>query len=346
MATIKEVAERSSVSVATVSYILNNRTIPIRDETRERVLKAMRELNYRPQQARLPRSEKRTGTIGVIYPNFGGHLVDQVYYTHLLDGILFVASECAWNTLLLSRKSWDDAHKNLRSLCDGNCDGLVLFGPPPTGALVGALRERGIPFVLLNTGMQQPGISCVDIDNEAAAFAVAGHLIEQGHRRIAMLPGGQDHDSAQMRVRGFERAMKEAGLVHRSDWILPGTYEEDSGYRRTLALLRAATTSERPTALFCGNDPIARGAYKALAEQKLSVPADMSVIGIDDQAFAATMEPPLTSLRQPLSLIGERAVRILLSQIEEGAQDDRTVRKEYVPVELIRRGSVAPPAGP
>jgi LacI family transcriptional regulator len=344
MATIKDVAQRSGVSTATVSYILNSRNVAITAETRERVLQAMRELNYRPQGARLPRSGKQTSTIGVIFPGFGGHLVEQPYYNHLLDGILFVATEREWNALLFRRKNWDDAHKNLRHYCDGSCDGLILIGPSPTGNLVEALKERGIPFVLINTGTQEPDISCVDIDNEAAAAEVTRYLIAQGHCRIAMLPGEGFHDSSKLRLLGFQRALAEAGLVCREDWVLPGGYSEGSGYERTLALLEAETlAAERPTVLFCSNDLIALGAYRALAERQLSVPGDMSVIGMDDQAFAATLEPPLTTLRQPLQQIGERAVQILLSQIDEGPLKNRTIRKEFIPVEMIRRGSVAPP---
>jgi len=343
MATIKDVAERSGVSKATVSYILNNQDIPIKAETRDRVLEVMRELNYRPQSARSPRARKQTDTFGVVFPPLGGPIIDQPYYFPLLSGILLSASECKRNALVFNIEDWGDAHKNIRRYCDGSCDGLILIGPSPTGNLVTALKERGIPFVLVNAGSQQPDISCVDIDNEAVAAMAVHHLVEAGHRRIAMLLGS-DHDSTQLRERGFRRELGEAGLACQESWIIPGEYSAESGYRRTLALLQAEPAAERPTAILCGNDLIAQGAYRALSEVGLLVPGDISVIGIDDQAFAAQMVPPLTTLRQPLHEIGERAVRLLLSKIEESAQKERTVSKDFLPVELIRRGSVARPA--
>ncbi|BDI32522.1 HTH-type transcriptional repressor PurR [Capsulimonas corticalis] len=344
MATIKDVAERSGVSKATVSYILNNRPIPIGVETRERVLAAMRDLNYRPVSARQSSSAKRTNTVGVIFPSFGGRLVDLPYYNYLIDGILFVAIQSKWNTLLFNCETWEDAHQSLRSYCDGSCAGLILIGPSPMGDLVVALKERGIPFILINTGTQQSDISSVDIDNEAAAVQAVRYLIDEGHRRIAMLPGAAGHDSTQLRVRGFRRALTEAGLKYREEWVMPGEYSEESGYQRTHLLLQAEShPSKRPTALFCGNDLVAQGAYQALAERNISVPDDMSVIGMDDQLFARTMNPPLTSIRQPLQEIGERALTILMAQIDQGAVKDRTVRKVLLPVELVRRRSVAPP---
>jgi DNA-binding LacI/PurR family transcriptional regulator len=333
---IREVAARSGVSTATVSYVLNNREGAVGAETRERVLRAMRELGYRPSAVFRGEQARRTNTIGVIFAHVKRtSLVGHPYFAYVLDGILSATTERGLHTTLFTVAEWQDVQKSLRTYCDGRCDGLILIAPHSQSEIVTVLKERGTPFALVNAGAGDPGVACADVDNVAAAEEATRYLLARGHRRIAHLAGNDDNDNGRERITGYQRAMEGAGIAVPPEWLPAGYFGLQSGYERTWELLRLPDDA-RPTAVFCGNDQIAEGVYRACAEAGARIPHDLSVIGFDDEPAAATLAPPLTTLRQPLQTLGERAALNLFAVIagEPGA-------KEILPAKLVERGSVA-----
>jgi LacI family transcriptional regulator len=341
LANARDVAKASGVSVATVSYILNNKPINIRPETRARVLQAMRDLDYRATAA--PKRHKHTRLdIGVVFANAHIRLLEQPYFNQMLDGIVYTGTIHHHNITLFCDPSWGDVRKSLRLYCDGRCDGLLLLGPDLTDGLVDAILERGLPFVMVNSGALGERMPSVDIDHDHAGYLVGKYLCGRGHRRIAILPGESHKASSIRRVEGCLRALKDEGNVCPDGWMPPGCYNWESGYARTKELFARGVAADSPTALFCCNDAIAQGAYIAFRELNIHVPADVSVIGFDDVVFAEHMDPPLTTVRQPLQQIGERATDILIDQIRQEA-NRRTVQKEVFPVEIMERASVSTP---
>jgi LacI family transcriptional regulator len=339
MPTIRDVAKKSGVSTATVSYVLNNRAGTVSDETRSRVLAAIRELNYRPSALFHGRDAARgTETIGVIMPiQARGVLVEHPYFAHLLDGLLGATTERHWNTTLFTVADWKDAGRSLRVYCDGRVEGLVVIAG--NDLIKPALLERGIPVVYVNAESEDPAVSSVDVDNVGAIRELVRHLVALGHRRIAHLGGELAADNARLRRRGYEEAMAEAGLPIPPGFLTDSPFTPKEAHAAALPLL-ALPPDRRPTALVCANDNMTRGAYAAVREAGLSVPGDVSVTGFDGMPFGETADPPLTTVRQPLQEIGVQAAQVLFRLISgEAARPEKVL----LPTEIIERGSVAAP---
>jgi len=326
-------------------------------ETRERVLEAIRVLGYRPGVAPAVAAARRPRTIGVFlyfWVSEETPFRSNPYAVEMLDGILSHTLPRHWNVTLINVDTWEDARFQLRESADGRCDGFVLVAPTDYQNITEALQERGYPFVLVNAGSGDPQLNSVDIDNAAAAREVTAGLIGLGHRRIAFLPGDEELENTVERLRGFREAFADAGLTDPDRWILrPGSYADAQSIERVHQFLdeRAGRhEEERPHALICGNDLLARLAYGVLRERGIRIPEEMSVIGFDDLPFAAEMTPPLTTLRQPLRQLAARATERLLDRLAEideagkvgGAVGASPVPvTEFLPYELVLRGSVA-----
>lgn len=339
MPTIKDIARMCGVSTATVSYVINNGPRPVHPQTRERVLSAIQQLNYFPSAVARGLQGKRMNAFGVVFPGEVAAPLSNPYFAPVLDGILDIAMRRKQNLTLFSGHTWTDAVHSLPVYCDGRCDGLLLIAPPAQSDIIAALLEQQVPFVLINESPEHVAISRIDVDNVAAASMIVHHLLQQGHRRIGMLCAEAGAHSVAQRLQGYRQAIETWGLFYDPALVVYGQYQEASGYENAQTLLRLPA-AQRPTALFCCNDAIAFGAMCTLKETGLRVPEDISVAGFDDIPAAATADPPLTTVRQPLRRLGERAAEILLAHIHDGVPAGQ---KELLPTELVIRSSVAPP---
>jgi DNA-binding LacI/PurR family transcriptional regulator len=335
--TIDDIALASGVSPSTVSNVLHNRTSMMNPQTRERVLSAMREMNYRPSPVVSGMHAKATASLGVIFvkdeltePN------DYNYINEIVCGIYPAAMEQEFNVTIFGKFNWPDSRESLRRYCDGRCDGMILIAPPLGNKLIDAMYERGLPFVVAPDIETAIPHSYVDVDNELAGRMATEHLIGLGHSRIAVLTGSPIQKTAQLRTKGFLSAMESAGLADEA-MVVPSEYTSFAGYTGTLSLIRE---SNRPTALFCSSDLIAEGALTALREKGISVPREMSVIGVDDLPAARDCDPPLTTIRQPLRAMGAEATKLLCHQIKQRSHETEQI---VLPTELIVRGSTCAP---
>jgi DNA-binding LacI/PurR family transcriptional regulator len=344
--TIREVAAASGVSLQTVSAILNDKPGQASAETRERVLRAVRELGYRPASRWRGAAAARTDTLGV----YSGVHSGNVYYQRVLYGVQVAAEDARKHLTLFCQHAWyNNVGANIRRFCDGRCDGLLVIGPDRDDPHIVAMRERGIPLVVVGSSGAMAGgagapVDSADVDNVGGSRAATERLIALGHRRIALLPGPEKRASTQQRREGYRTALLAAGIALDPALDVEGEYSAESGRERARAVLSyAAPAGGRPTALVCGNDEIARGAIRGAVEAGLSVPGDVSVFGFDDGPEATDGEPALTTVRQPYFEIGAAALRLLLDRIADPSADARYLA---LPGEIIERRSVGPPAAP
>lgn len=337
MATIKDIAKASQVCPATVSNVLNN-SRPVHPRTRERVLEAARLAQYRPNAIARGLVGKRMNTIGVVYLHHDADANLDPYFVAMLDGILAQARRRHQNVTLCTSGSWNDDTFLLPNLCDGRCDGILLIVPPREDIIAPGLQAAGVPFVIIGSPSDDPTIPTVDIDNVAGAASVVQHLIDQKHRRIALLTLGADLQFSYVseRTEGYRRALESNGIPFDPSLIL-GL----EGVRPALETMMALPKPQRPTALFCVIDLVALEAMQSLQEMGVHIPDDISIAGFDDIAAAAISRPPLTTVRQPFREIGDHAVERLMALIEKKSDD---ARSDLLPTELILRSSVAPPA--
>lgn len=334
---IREIAEASGVSPATVSQVLGSGKRPVRAETRARVEGVAVRLGYRPNAVARGLVKGRMDTLGVVIHHEVESSHTNPALAAILDGILVAATRAGQHTSLVTYSHWGEAEASLPTLTDGRCDGVLLVVPPQTNDLVPALLESGLPFVLIGAHSDHPLVSCVDIDNVAAAETIVSHLLAQGHRRIGLFCRFEEtHQFMSERMDGYRRALEAAGVAFDPSLKITGAAAIDG-----LSLLLRRPFHERLTALFCITDADALSVMQFLNLQGIQIPEDLSLVGFDDIPLAALSFPPLTTMRQPCSAAGERATEMLLEQINGRHEAGR---KLCLPTELsIRRSVAAPP---
>ena len=325
---MSDVARLAGVSHQTVSRVIND-SEHVREETRERVLRAMRQLNYRPNSVARALVTGRSNTLGVVS-------FDTTLYgpASTLYGIEQAAHDAGYFITIASLKAFDrasvlDAVERLRIL---GVDGILVIAPQVTAARALMRTPAGVPLVALEAGPTDV-VPVASIDQFAGAAAATSHLIELGHRRVAHVAGPSDWLEAQLRVAGWRATLQAAGLP--APEPLVGDWSPRSGYE--IGQLLAADVPL--TAIFVANDQMALGVLRALHEAGRRIPADVSVVGFDDVPEAPYFTPPLTTIRQDFDEMGRRGLKLLLETMED---PDGPPRHLEVEPELIVRSSTAP----
>ena len=336
--TITDVARDSGVSIATVSYVINNGPRNVDLSTKTRVEESMKRLKYYPNTMARALSNKRLNSIGVIFPHPYPCVFTDPYFISLMDGIVQEAARRRQHVMLYTGLEWN-GNDSLPAFQDRRVDGLLLIAMLTDSTIVPALVEAGLQFVQINGMVNDASVSNIDIDNLSAVRQVITHLASLGHRRIALLGGQMTSPSTQPRREGYFQAMEECGLPVDPSIVLEGIYDRAWG-REGMARLLAS--GYPPTAVFAGGDGIAEGIYETCREGGVRIPQDLSVIGFDDTPAAAHLDPPLSSVRQPLVQMGASAAATLLDQLDAGAaKEPTTARQIILPAQLIVRGSTA-----
>lgn len=323
-ATIKDVARRARVSIASVSRALNN-AASVAPQIRARVLRAARTLHYTPHAGARSLITRRTHTVGVLLPDMHGE-----YFSELIRGADRAARARGLHLLVSSaHDSPAEAAAALRSM-NGRVDGLLVMSPHLDAALLADALPPGLPAVLMNTRAPARRFPELLVDDFGGARAVTRHLAGRGYRRIAHLRGPAHNFEAGERLRGYL-----AGLTApRQPQVIDGDFTEDSGYRAGRSL---AAAPERPEALFAANDMMAIGCLYALTEAGLRVPEDVAIAGFDDIPLARFVTPPLTTVRVDIAAMGQRALERLVESF--GSARGRAAAAETLPVELVVRRS-------
>ncbi len=338
---LKDIAERVNLSVATVSRALRGRS-EIAPQTRQLVQQIAEELKYRPNQLARSILSGRTGTGGVIFPQ-SAHCSD--FCMQVLVGIHTQLGEmdchaiCLWMEELDVEKDVQLAAQ-IHSLVDKRVDGFIIY--PALDAretYISEIIERHIPMVMVDMELSDIQSDFVGTDDFSGGYQAAAYLINLGHTRIACLAGPKMSSTAVVRKEGFLAAAAEHGL---EAVIAEDSYFGSDINTTVLLTERILKSSQRPTAIFCANDPMASSVYKAARAAKLRIPEDLSVIGFADMEIARLLDPALTTVRQNPYQIGVSAAKILIERIS-GKNDQLKPQRIMFRPELIIRESVGIP---
>ena len=333
--TIDEVALLAGVSPMTVSRVVNGQG-KVRESTREKVMGAVRELDYTPNLAASSLAAARHTRIALIYTN-----PSSAYLRELLVGALSGAARTAAQLVI---DTWDnlnaEGQRSAARALAKSVAGVIL--PTPlceSKAVIQEFVSAGIPVVSIASSRFSNEFSCVRIDDFRASKEMTAYLIAQGHTRIGYIKGHPNQSASAHRYAGFQTALAEAGIVHDESLVQQGYFTYRSGLDASEKLL---THRHRPTAIFASNDDMAAAVVSVAHRKGIEVPRDLSVVGFDDTSAATTVWPELTTIHQPISDMAGSAIEILLRNIRRKDRSTRVVVDHLAAHQLIVRDSVAP----
>jgi len=332
--TIYDVAREAGVSMATVSRVVNNNP-NVKPQTRKKVFEAIERLGYRPNAVARGLASKKTTTVGVVIPDISNSIFSEV-----ARGIEDIANMYHYNIILCNAdKKKEKEIRVVNALLEKQVDGLLFMGGAITDDHVQAFKTSSVPVVLCATADEKRLIPSVDIDHEKAAYDAVNVLIQNGHKNIAMISGTlQDPANGFARYQGYKKALEDAGIPLREEYVRVGNYRYESGLELTNYFLELP---ERPTAIFAATDEMAIGAIHTLQDRGLKVPDDVSVISVDNIRMASMVRPQLTTVAQPMYDIGAVAMRLLTKLMNKETKDTAELTQVVLPHEVIHRNSVA-----
>ncbi|RLB08119.1 MAG: LacI family transcriptional regulator [Deltaproteobacteria bacterium] len=329
--TIKDVARLAHVSHTTVSRVLNERP-GVKEATRERILRLVRELDYQPNLLARSLVVKRSKTLGMIITT-----IRNPFYLELAQGIEDTARSFGYNVILCCTNydiSLEGEH--IRELKRKGVDGIILTSAHIKDRHVATLVQEGFPLILVNRKVLDPDLSgkvdYIGVDNIKGGEMALEHLLRMGHRRIGIVRGSLESSVTMERMEGARRALQRYGLCVDDDLVFGGDYLKGTGYE---AAKRFLSLPHPPTAIFSLNDYMALGVYDALLEEGVRVPEDMALLGFNDIEFASLHMVGLSTVSQKKYTLGSMAVRRLMERIE----GDQAGREYILEPELIIRRS-------
>jgi LacI family transcriptional regulator len=331
------VARAAGVSQSTVSRALRGDP-RVREETRLRVDEAARRLGYVTNSLAASLSSRSTRTVAVIVSD-----LTNPFFPSLLTPIYDELQIMGYRVVLFTeRTDIPTGQETLRRLLDRSIDGVLVTTATLGSRFAVELQARGLPMVLLNRYIDGLDVDRVVSDNHGGALIGGRHLLELGHRRIAVVRGPSNTSTSRDRVAGLEEALAEGGVPLDRALVREGTFSHQSGYQHTRDLLRLP---DPPTAIVCGNDVVAFGALDAALSLGVRVPQDVSILGYDDIPMAAWEVFQLSTLRQPIGDMARAAVHMLAERIEN-AREVGPGREQVFATSLVRRATIdRPPSG-
>ena len=317
MTTIKDVARRAGVSISSVSRVLND--FPdVGDEVRDRVLEAIRELNYRPSRVAQRLRATTSRLVGVIFSD-----ITNPFYIHVLHGVELLFSQQGLSVLIGNANADQDLEASfIRLMQTEGVAGLIIAPTKEDAPALASTVQDGLPVVVIDRRMNNMDIDTVLVNNFKGARQAVDHLIRLGHQRIGIVSGPLHLTSGRERYSGYLQAMSDAHLPIDPSLARFGDYRQSSGYDLAHDLLNLPIS---PTALFVANNQMTLGALNAIHEAGRLIPDDVAVVGFDDLSWAISLNPPLTTVAQPTFDIGVHAAQLLLDRIAEPNRPTRTI---------------------
>ena len=320
--TIKDIAKLAGVSTATVSKVLNNKDQNISQATREHVLAIAKEHKYMPNRIARSLVTRHTKTIGLIIPD-----ITNPFFPGIARGVEDKASIEGYNIIYCNTDDkLDKEDKCISMLIEKMVDGLIIVASDKRRNEFKNLSNVYIPVILVDRDIEIEGINGkVLVDNFYGAYQGVSHLLSKGKKKIAFITGPMTTNTAIDRLKGYKKALEDHDITYNEDYVLEGVFKKEWGYEATDKLIKEGIKFD---ALFCGNDLIAISAIKALKDNEILVPNDVSVVGYDDIYMSTLVDPELTTISQPNYDMGFRAAEMLVDMIEERKiEENRIVLK-------------------
>ena len=332
--TMQQIAERAGVAIGTVSHVINETAI-VRPKLRERVIEAIRSMGYQPSALAQGLRKNRTNMLGMVIPD-----ITNPFFPGVVRGVEDVAYKRSFRVILCNADNDPSKEASyVRDLRSYHIAGLLII--PAAGAdITGHLKDyasASVPVVCIDRVPDGWKGDAVLVANLDGAYLATRHLIQMGHKRLAVITGPLNLTNAAERLKGFKRALTEAHIEILPEFVQEARFDTVSGYQAALRLLRMLP---RPTAIFACNDLLAFGVLQAARELNLRCPEDVSIVGFDSLEFTKFTDPSLTSVYQPEYQLGATATHLLFQRID-GLRS--APRKVLLPTELNKRNSVAAP---
>lgn len=323
MITIRKIADLAGVSSATVSKVINGKDQHISGETRERILKIVEKEGYITNGIAKSLRVKNTRTLGLILPD-----VTNLFFSEVAKGIEDAASRRGYSVILCNSDNNNEKEKMyLKILQEKKVDGIILTSSHSN--LGRELDQVPVPVVLVDRDVKtDKHVGRVTVDNELGGYLAAKLMLDKGCTEIGHITARLEFKPSAERFKGFQKGLEESGITMHRDSLYAGLFTMETGYEGARILL----SNRKLDGIFCGNDLIAIGAIKALKEMGKSIPEDVRIIGFDDIALAQYIDPPLTTIRQPIYNLGESSIRVLISMIENGICENTVVLQPEVMV--------------
>jgi LacI family transcriptional regulator len=328
--TIKQIANKANVSIATVSRVLNNDS-HVTEETRKKVLRVSNELNYKPNLIARNFAKKTSNSIGLILPD-----ISDEFFTDIIRGVDEVTYRNGFYTMVASSHKHRTIMDSITAFAQtGLVGGIILLMSSMTDELKTILRQTKIPVVLIGGGKDVQGFDIVSIDNYQGAYNATEYLIKKKkYKKIAHITGPEENYDAYLRKKGFLDACKANGISVSKSHIVSGNFTIDSGYHGFIQLLGLP---EKPQAIFTANDMMALGCYDAANYFNLKIPDDIGIIGFDDIFISKYVNPGLTTVRVQIDEVGKAAAKLLIERLNHTNGHEHSLIK--IPTELIIRKS-------
>jgi len=332
MVTLNYISEKMGLSVTTVSRALNNKSKKYRisKETEARVQKVANELGYKPNTLARGLRLKKTYSIGLVIPD-----ISNPFFAFVAKTIQTYGYNNGYSTIVCNTDEQIQSEiEQIELLRSKAVDGFIIMPVGTESKHIEELLNDNYPLVLLDRCFQSIQASSVLVDNYFGAYSAVEHVIKKGHTKIAIIQGLPKTYTNTERVKGYTKALEDNNIVVCKEFIVGKDYGIDNGYIETKMLLNMVN---RPTAIFSTGDMITVGVLKALGEEKLKIPSDISLVAFDDTYLAPYLCSPLTSIRQPKDLMGQMAIKMIIEAINKKKNIDSQI---VLKPKLIIRKSV------
>ncbi|MCY8238823.1 LacI family transcriptional regulator [Bacillus inaquosorum] len=324
--TIYDVAEKAGVSISTVSKVINHQPVGIK--SKQKVLDAMQELNYKPSVLASALTGKRTSTIGFLLPDIANPLIAE-----MARRVEDRAHEYGFNVVICSTDFKSEKEERYVSLLrQKRVDGFILAGGFRNKQVIHELISDNIPVILLSESQPYSSLTTVTVDNFLGGYELTAYLISLGHSRIAVI--AEDNASSRERIRGYSQALQESDLDIHEDLIVVTDSTAESAQSLASSLLQS---SNPPTAMICCNDILAIGALLAAREEHVLVPEELSITGFDNTLISKSSDPPLTTVEVPVQSMCSQAVDLLIDEIEGKASEKQKIL--VLPKLIVRKST-------
>ncbi len=328
MATINDVCKAAGVSKATVSRVLNN-SAQVREVTRTKVLSVMKELGYQPNTLAQALATNTSNSIGLVLPEFRSNYFGSILH-HAGQGALQAGKKLL---VIRSKDSAEGERETVETIANQRCDAILLYSRHLSQQeLVELQNKMSLPLIILNRQLDEKSLASYGFNQTQLARLAVSHLIDKGHQNISCITSPLDSETGQLRYKAYQDQLTISGVVPKSDWVVEGNNTLEGGYQATIELLKSG---QKLTAIFACNDDMAIGSIRALHDNGIRVPEDISVIGIDNEPAAAYAIPSLSTVSLPVVRLTQEATKLAIelsnkkpSEITHRSYDGELVIRE------------------